>query len=197
MCNFNLLFTCSFVSDSWQHRGWQHAGLLCPSLSPRVCSNSCPLSQRCHPAISFSVATFSSCPQFFPASQSFPMNWFFTSGGQSIGALGSASILPVNTQGWFPLGLTGWISLLSKGLLRVFSSTMVQSIKSWALSLLYGPTVTSVHDYWESKALTIQAFVAKAMSLLFNMLSRFVIAFLPKSKHFFISWLQSPSAVIF
>ena len=105
------------VSNSlWPH-GLQHARLPCPSLSPTVCSNSSPLSQWCNPTISSSVTPFF-CPQSFPGSESFPMNQLFTSGGQSIGA--SASVLPVNIQGWFPLGLTGLISLLSQGLWRVF-----------------------------------------------------------------------------
>ena len=97
--------------------------LVYPSLLPRVCSNSHPLSLWCHPTISSSVALFSSCPQSFPASGSFTMSKLFTSSGQRTGALASASVLPMNTQGWFPLRLTGWISLLSKGLSRVFSST--------------------------------------------------------------------------
>ena len=96
------------MSDSlWPH-GLQHARFPCPSPSPRVCSNSCPLSQWYHPTISSSVIPFSSCLQSFPASGSFPMSWLSASGGQSIGASASASVLPVNIQGWFPLGLTGW-----------------------------------------------------------------------------------------
>ena len=110
-------------------------------------TNLCPLSWWCHPTISFFVTPFSSCPQSFPASGSFPMNRFLASGGQSIGASASASVLPMNIQGWFPLGLTILISLLSKGLLRVFSSTTVKSINSSMLSLLYGPAFTSLHDY--------------------------------------------------
>ena len=102
----------------------QHTRLPCPSLSPGACSNACPSSRWCHPAISFSVISFSLCLQSFPASGSFPMSQFFASGGQSIGA--SASALPMNIQAWFPLGLTGLISLLSKGLSRVFSNTTVQ-----------------------------------------------------------------------
>ena len=94
--------------------------------SPGACSNSCPLSQWCHPTISSFVVPFSSCFQSFPASGSFPMSRFFTSSGQNIGASASASVLPMNTQDWFPLGLTGLISLLSKGLSRVFSNTTVQ-----------------------------------------------------------------------
>ena len=103
----------------------QHTRLPCPSLSSGVCSNSCPLSQWCHPTISSSVTPFSSCPQSFPALGSFTMSQLFASGGQSIGASASVSILPMNTDGWFPLGLTGLI-LMSKGLSIIFSSTTVQ-----------------------------------------------------------------------
>ena len=106
--------------------GLQHTRLPCPSLSPGVCSNSCPLSWWCHPTISSSVTLFSSCSQSFPASGSFPMSHFFPSGGQNIGVSASASVLPMNIQDWFPLGWTSWISLLSKGLSRVFSNTTVQ-----------------------------------------------------------------------
>ena len=109
----------------WPH-GLQHTRLPCPSLFPRVCSNSSPLSWWCHPTISSSVTPFSSCLQPFPASGSFPMSWLFASGGQSIGVSASASVLPMNIQGWFPLGLTRLISLLSKGLSRLFSSTTIQ-----------------------------------------------------------------------
>ena len=104
----------------------QHARPPCPSPTPRVHPNSCPLSQWCHPTISSSVVPFSSCPQFSPASRSFQMSQLFTSGGQSIGVLASASVLPMNTQDWSPLGWTGWISLQSKGLSGVFSNTTVQ-----------------------------------------------------------------------
>jgi len=104
--------------------GLQHARPPCPSPTPGVYSNSCPLSRWCHPTISSSVTPFSSCLQSFPASGSFPLSQFFTSGGQSTGV--SASVLPMNIQDWFPLGWTGWISLQSKGLSRVFSNTTVQ-----------------------------------------------------------------------
>ena len=106
--------------------GLQHARLPCPSPTPEACSNSCPSSWWFHPTISSSVVPFSSCFQSFPASGSFQMSHFFTSGGQSIGVSASASVLPMNIQDWFPLGLTGWISLQSKGLSRVFSNTTVQ-----------------------------------------------------------------------
>ena len=107
MVTMLLLLSHSVLSDFlWPH-GLQHIRLPCPPLLPRVCSNSCPLSQWCHPTISSSVALFSSCPQSFPASGAFPMTGLFTSYGQSIGAPASASVLPVNIQGWFPLGWTG------------------------------------------------------------------------------------------
>ena len=113
------------MSNSLQPHGLQPARLPCPSLSLRVCSDSCSLSWCYHPTISSSVALFPSYPQSFPASGSFLISWFFTSGGQSIGAFASALVLPMNSQGWFPLGLTGLISLLSKGLSTVFSSTTI------------------------------------------------------------------------
>ena len=120
-----LLFTHSVMSNSlWPH-GLQHARPPCPSPSPGACSNSCPLSQWCHPAISSSVIPFSSCLQSFPASGSFLTSWLFTSGGQSIGASALASVLAMNIQDWFPLnGLVG--SPCSKGLSRVFSNTTGQ-----------------------------------------------------------------------
>ena len=122
----SVQFSCSAMSDSLWPNGLQHTRPLCPSLTPRVYSNSCPLTQWRHPTISSSVVRFSPCLQSFPASGPLPMSQFFTSGGQSIGASTSASVLPMNIQDWFPLGLPGWISLQSKGLSRVFSSTTVQ-----------------------------------------------------------------------
>ena len=118
-----LFFSSSIVSNPlWL----QYVRLSCPSLSPRICSNSRPLSQWCHPTISSSVFPFSPCPQSFPASGSFPMSQLFTSGGPSTGASPSASVLLMNIQGWFPLRLTGLFSLQSKGLSTVFSSTTIQ-----------------------------------------------------------------------
>jgi len=117
-------FSHTVVPGSLQPHGLQHARLPCPSPTLGVYSNSCPLSQWCHPTISSSVVSFSSCPQSFPASGSFLMSQFFTSGGQSIGV--SAWVLPMNIQDWSPLGLTSCISLQSKGLSRVFSNTTVQ-----------------------------------------------------------------------
>ena len=122
----SVQFSCSVVSDSlWPH-GLQHTRLPCPSPTPRACSNSCPSSQWCHPTILSSVhlILFSSCPQSFPVSGSFPVSQLFALGGQRIGVSASASDLPMNIQGWFPLGLTGLI-LMSKGLSGVFFSTTV------------------------------------------------------------------------
>ena len=120
-----LFFSCQVVSDSFWPHELQHTRLPCPSLSPGVCSNSCPLSRWYHPTISSSVVPFSFL-QFFLASGSFIMSQLFTSGGQSIGASAWASILPMNIQCWFPLGLSGLISLQFKGLSRIFCSTTVQ-----------------------------------------------------------------------
>ena len=119
-------FSCSVVSDSLRPHELQHTRPPCPSPTPRVYPNSCPLSQWCHPTISSTVIPFSSCLQSFPTSGSFQMSQTFTSGGQNTGVSASTSVLPMNTQDWFPLGWTGWISLQSKGLSRVFSSTTVQ-----------------------------------------------------------------------
>ena len=116
----------SVVSDSLRPQELQHARPPYPSPTPRVHSDSCPLSQWCHPALSSSVVPFSSCPQSLPASGSFPMSQLFAWGGQSIGVSASPSVLPMNTQGWSPSEWTGWYSLQSKGLSRVFSNTTVQ-----------------------------------------------------------------------
>ena len=122
----SVQFSRSVMSNSLRPHESQHARPPCPSPTPEVNSDSCPSSQWCHPAISSSVVPFSSCPQSFPESESFPMSQLFAWGGQSIGVAASASVLPMNTQDWSPLGWTGWISLHSKGLSRVFSNTTVQ-----------------------------------------------------------------------
>ena len=183
----------SVVSDALQTRGLQHARPPCPSPTARLYSNSCPLSQWCHLTISSSVIPFSSCPQTFPASGSFQMSQLFASGGQSIGVSASTCVLPMNTQDWSPLAWTGWISLQSKGLSRVFSNTTVQKHHSSALSFI----VQISHPFMSTGktiALNRWTFIGKAMSLLFSMLSRLFITFLPRSKCLFISCLQSPSA---
>ena len=138
------------MSNSLRPHGLQHARLPCSSPSPRICSNSCPLCQWCHPTISFSVIPFSSCPQSFPASGSFQMSQLFPLDGQNIGVSASTSVFPMNTQDWSPLGWTGWISLQSKGLSRDSPIPQFKSISSSALSLLYSPTLTFIHDYWKN-----------------------------------------------
>ena len=119
-------FSCSVMSDSLRPHELQHARPPCPSPTTGVYPNSCPLSRWCHPATSSSVVPFSSCPQFLPASEAFPMSQFFAWAGQSTGILALASFLPKKSQGWSPLEWTGWISLQSMGLLRVFSNITVQ-----------------------------------------------------------------------
>ena len=127
LASHSVQFSHSVMSNSLQPHGLKHARLPCPSPTPRACSNSCPSSQWWHPTIPSSVIPFSSWLQSFLASQSFPINQFFASGGQRIGVSVSASVLPVNIQEWFLLGLTGLISSQSKGLSRVFSNTTVQN----------------------------------------------------------------------
>ena len=146
---YSVQFSSTVVSNSlWPH-GLQHTKFPCPSLAPRACSNSCPPSRWCHPTISSTVVPFSSCLQSFPTSGSFPMSWFFPSGGQQMGASASSLVLPMNIQDWFPLGLTG--SPCSPRDYQESSPTpQFKSISFSALSLLYGPTLTSIHDYWKN-----------------------------------------------
>ena len=120
-------FSCSVMSDSLHAHEPQHARPPCPSPTPRVHPNPSPLCRWCHPTISSSVVPFSSCPQSFPASESFQMSQLFGSGGKSTGVSASTSVLPMNIQDWFPLEWTGWIPLQSRGLSRVFSNTIVQN----------------------------------------------------------------------
>ena len=144
----SVQFSHSVMSDSlWPHR-LQHARLPCLSPTPGASSNSCPSSRWCHPTISSSIIPLSSYLQSFPASGSFPISWFFTSSGQSIGA--SASVLPINIQDWFPLRLTGLISLSPTDSQESFPTLQFKSINSLALSFLYSPTLTCIHDYWKS-----------------------------------------------
>ena len=182
-----FLFSHSVMSDSLRPHGLQHARLPGPLPSSRVCSNSYPLSQWCHPVISSSIIPFSSCPQSFSASGPFLVSQLFASGGQSIGASASASVLSMNIQGWFPLGSTDFISLLPKGLWRVFQ------YHSWKASIPWHKAffvIQPSHPYMttgKTIASTTWTFIGKVMSLLFNTLSRFVVAFLPRSKCLLIS----------
>ena len=192
-----IQFGHSDVSYSLQPQGLQHARLPCPSPTARAFSNSCPSRWSRHPTISSSVIPFSSHFQSFPASGSFPMSQFFTSGGQSIGVIASVSVLPMNIQDWFPLGWTGWISLQSKGLFESLLQhhSSKASILRWSaffIVQLSHPCMT----IGKAIALTRWTFVGRITSLLFNMLSRLVIAVFPRSKRLLISWLQSPFAVI-
>ena len=187
-------FSHSVISDSLRSHGPQHPRLPCLSPTPRAFSNSCPSSQWCYPIIPSSVIQFCSHLQPFPASGFFPKSQFFASDGQRIAVSASALILPMNILDWFPLGWTGCISLQSKGLSRVFSNITVQKhqfFSAW-LSLWSNSCMTT----GKTIALTRWTFDGKVMSLLFNTLSRLVIALLPRSKCLLISWLQSPPAVL-
>ena len=198
------------MCDSLPPQGLQHAvhhlsslpitSPPCPSPTPIVYSNSCPLSRCCHPTISSSVIPFSFRLQSSPASGSFQMSQFFASGGQSIGVSASTSVLPMNTQDWSPFRMD-WLDLFAvqgtlKSLLQHHSSkapigAILQRSDLFIVQLSH-PYVTT----GKIIALTRRTFVGKVMSLLFNMLSMLVITFLPRSKHLLISWLQSSSAVI-
>ena len=149
----SVQFSHSVVSNSlWPHKP-EHARPPCPSPAPGVHPNPCPLSRWCHPTISSSVLPFSSCPQSFPASGSFPMSQLFAWGGQSMGVSASTSVLPMNIQDWSPLGWTGWISLQSKDSQESSPTPQFKSINSSALSFLHSPTLISIHDYWKNHSL--------------------------------------------
>ena len=170
------------MSDSlWSHEP-QHARPPCPSPTPRVHPNPCPLSRWCHPIISSSVVPFSSCPQSCPASGSFQRSQLFTSGGQSIGVSASTSVLPMNTQDWSPLGWTVGSPSCPRDSQESSPTPQFKSINSSVLSFIYGPYLTT----GKTIAVTRQTFVGKVMSLLFNMLSRLGIVFFqgPRSFNF-------------
>ena len=169
----SVQFRRSVVSDSFRTHESQHARPPCPSPAPGVHSDSCPSSRWCHPAISFSVIPFSSWPQSLPASESFPVSQLFAWGGQSTGVSALASFLPKKSQGWSPCS--------PRDSQESSPTPQFKSINSSALSLLHSPTTG------KTIALTRRTFVGKVMSLLFNMLSRLVITFLPRSKHLLIS----------
>ena len=183
------------MSDSLRPHELQHTRPLCPSPTPGVHPNPCSFSWWCHPTILSSVIPFSSCPQSFPASESLQMSQLFASGSQSIQVSASTSVLPMNTQDWSPLGWTGWISLKSKGLSRVFSKkkkSLLQHHSSKASILQCSAffIVQLSHPYMttgKTITLTRSTIVDKIMSLLFIMLSRLVITFLPRSKRLLIS----------
>ena len=190
----SIQFSHSVVSESLRPHELQHTRPPCPSPAPGVHSNSHPLSRWCHPAISTSVVPFSSCPQSFPASESFPVSQLFTWGGQGTGV----SISPSNEHPGLISFRMDWLDLLAvQGTLK----NLLQHHRSKASILRRSAffTVQLSHPYMttgKTIALTRRTFVGKVMSLLLNMLSRLVITFLPRSKRLLISWLQSPSAVM-
>ena len=149
------LYPCCFsvtkLCPTLRPRELQHTRLPCPSLSPRVCSNSYPLSQWCHPTITSSVSPFSSCPQSLPVSGYFPVSWLFTSGGQSIGDSTSESVLPMNIQSWFPLGLTVCSPCCPRDSQESSPAPQFKSINlRCSAFFMLSPTLVSVHDYWRN-----------------------------------------------
>ena len=193
----SVQFSGSVVSDSLRPHELQHARPPCPSQTPWVYSNSCQSSRWCHPAISSSGVSFSSCPQSLPASGSFPMSQLFASGGQSIGSF-SFSTSPSNEHPGLISFRMDWLDLLA--VQRTLKSLLQhQSSKAPILWHLAFFTVQLSYPYMTTgkiTALTRWTFVDQVMSLIFNMLSRLVITFLPRSKGLLVSWLQSPSAMI-
>ena len=156
-----LLFTCSVVSNSLKPHGLQHTRLPCPSSSPWECSNSCPLSRWCHPTILFSVVSFSSCPQSFPASVSFPKSWLFSSGGKVLELQLQRQSFQWTVRVDFLWDWLVWSPCFPSNSQESSPTPQFESTNSLALSLLYGPTLTSIHDYWKKKVLIIWTFVVK------------------------------------
>ena len=190
----SIQFSCSVMSESLLKDALLNARPPCPSPNPGVYSNSCPWSRLYHTSIPSSVDPFSSCLQSFPASGYFQLSHLFASGGQIIGVSASTSVPSMHIQDWFPLGWIGWLSLQSKGLSRVFFNIIVQKCQ------FFGIIVQFSHPYMTTEntiVLTRWTFAGKEMSLLFNVLSRLIITYLPRSKHLLILWLQSPYKVIF
>ena len=149
----SVQFSRSFVSNClWPHE-LQHARTPCPSPIPRIYSNSCPLSRWCHPTISSSVVSSSTCLQSFPASMSFQISQLFASSSQNIRVSASTSVLPMNTQDWSPLEWTGWVSISPRDSQESSPTPQFKSIDSLALNFVYSPTLTSIHAYWESHRL--------------------------------------------
>ena len=149
----SVQFSHSVMSNYLRPHEPQHTRPPCPSPTPGVHPNPCPLSRWCHPTISSSVIPFSSCLQSFPASGSFPMSQLLTSGGQSIGVWASTSVLPMNTQDWSPLGWTDWSPCSPRDSQKSSPTPQFKSINSLVVSFLYSPTLTSIHDYWKNHSL--------------------------------------------
>ena len=159
-------FSRSVVSDSLRPQELQHARPPCPSPTPGVHSDSRPLSQWCHPAISSSVVPFSFYPQSLPASEYFPMSQLFTWGGQSTGVSALASFLPKKSQGWSPSEWTGWISLQSRGLSRVFSNTTVQKHQFFGTQPSSQSNSHIIHDHWKDHSLRMLKFIGRRLLLI-------------------------------
>ena len=188
-----LLFSRPVLSDSLWPQGLQHARPPCSSPSPKVCPSSCPLHQWCHPAMSSSDVLFF-CPQSFTKSETFPTSQLITSGDQNTGASALASVLAVNIQGWFPLRLTDLLAV--QGTLR--SLLQHHSSKAsilWCSAFFKVQLLQLYMTTGKTIPLTTWTFVGRVLCLLFNALSRFVIAFLPRSNCLLILWLPSPSTV--
>ena len=152
VCSVQFSSVTQLYPTLLRSHGQQHARLPCPSPSPEVCTNSCPLSQWCHPTISSSVVPFS-CPRSFPASGSFQMSQFFAPGAQSIGVSALASDFPMNIQDWSPLGWTVGSCCSPRDSQESSPTTQFKSINSSVLSFIYSPTLTSIHDYWKNHGL--------------------------------------------
>ena len=176
------------MSNSLWPRGLPIARLPCPSPSP-LCSVSCPLSRWCHPTISSSASHFSP-PVLNLSKHQGLFQWVGSlhQVAKVFGASTSASFLPMNIQAWFPLRLTVLI-LQSKELSRVFSSTTIQKYPFFSIQLLYGPTLTSLYDYWKNQSVDYTHLCEQSDVSVFNMLSRFIKAFLPKKEYLLISWM--------
>ena len=196
VCMWFFWSSCSVMSDSlWPH-GLQNIRFPCPSLSPGFCSNSCPLSHWWHISISSSITLFFSCPQVLLAPGSFTKTQFFTSSGQSIEASALASVVQWIFRVGFLWNWLVWSPCNSRDSQESSPAPQFKSINSFVLNFLYGPTLTSIHDYWKSHRFDYVDLCHRVMSLLCNMLSRFAIAFLPWKKCLLISWLQSQSEMI-
>ena len=184
------------MSDSLRPHEPHHTRPPCPSPTPRVHPNPCPLSRWCHPAISSSVVPFSSCSQSFPASESFPMSQLFTQVAKGLELHLQHHSFQRNPRADLLQNRLVGSPCSPRDSQESSPTPQFKSTNSSVLSFLHSPTLTSTHDHWKNQVLTRRTFVGKIMSLLFNMLSRLVITFLPRSKRLWISWLQSPSSAI-
>ena len=185
----SVQFSRSVMSDSLQPHGLQHTRVCCSSPTPGAWANSCPSSWWFNPTFSSSVILFSFCLQSFPITGCFLMSLFFTSVGQSIGGSISALVLPMNIQDWFPLGWPGGSPCSPRHSQQTCPTPEFKTISCSSLTILYGATVTSIHDNWKNHSFDYTEIFSKVMSLLLKNLYRFDIVFLQMSKHLLVSWL--------